>query len=427
LSKIAKVENLDQKKLKEILPTSLFEKGEGSKISGICLLSIVKQESLPIKGNEKISFQKQEKFSFYAVFSPVFNLFKKIKKLNPVNKLILRKKPKPNKGTSVYSEIFIFFKKKLFTFLGLIRNKILRISKKPKQNKENENILERENVEIKNPRIAEEIVKKRYKIVPDIDRIIKSRSIKKRLILVFVFILLLFLGFLIFQNRNNKEEKEINVSLSSVQEKVDKAESLLIIGENKNANSIFIEAWKEITPLTETENKLDQKAVALIEKIRDNLENLNKLEKIENPEQGSQEEYEKALDSFSVPDNLILPVNIDFNFDLSASYFSNLYFLDKETCQIIKYPYLSKSHWGLPQIWKEQDDNCYKPKSFFVNGPIWILNKNNSISRYYLSSFEEKINLDIFPLLKDVSQIKSKTNLPYIYLLHRRNIYLLSN
>lgn len=418
LSKIARTDNLDQKKLKEILPASLFEKGEGSKISGICFLSIIKQDSLSIKENEKINFQKQEKFSFYAVFSPVFNLLRKMKRINFIGKFIPHKKPKSYKKTSIYFEIFTFFKERLFKFFSLIKNKILRIFKKPKINQENENVSKQNNTELKNPKIAEVFEKKKYKIVPDIDKIIKSRNTKKRLILIFVFILFLFLGFLIFQNRNNKvEEKEFDISLTTIQEKVDQAENFLIIGENEKANSIFIEIWKEIVPLLEKENDLDQKTVVLINTIKNNLEDLNKLEKIENPEQGLQEKYEKALDSFSVPDNLIPPINTDFNFDLSASYFSNLYFLDKETCEIIKYPHLSKSHWGLPQVWKEQDSNCYKPKSFFVNGPIWILNKNNSISRYYMGSFEEKINLEIFPIPKDITQIKSKTNLKYVYLL----------
>ena len=418
LSKIAKAESLDQKKLKEILPASLFEKGAGSKVSGICFLSVVNQESLIAKENGKINFQKQEKFSFYAVFSPILDLLKKIKKINPINKLILRRKPKAHKKTSIYFEIFVFFRKRFLGFLHLIKDKIFRIFRKPKKNQESENIVEKRNIELENPKIAEEVEKKKYKILPDIDKIIKSRSIKKRLILVFAFILLLFFGFLIFQNRNNKtEEKEFNISLIEIQEKVTQAENFLIIGENKNANSMFIEAWKGIAPLAESENDLEPKAVKLIATIKDNLEDLNKLEKIEDPEQGSQEEYEKALDSFSVPDNLIPFPDPDFNFDLSASYFSNLYFLDKKTCQIIKYPYLSNSHWGLPQIWKGQDSSCYEPKSFFVNGPIWILNKNNSISRYYLGSFEKKISLEIFPLAKNISQVKSKTNLPYIYLL----------
>jgi hypothetical protein len=413
LSKIARTTNLNYPKLKEILPHSLFEKGEGSKISGICLLSIVKQEVLRPKENKKIKFQKQEKFSYYAIFEPVFIFLKKI---NPINRLISLKKIKPNQENSIYAKTFIPFRQKLVGFLSLLKNKALKVPIGSKREK-NKNILEQENIKLKNPKIAEEFVKKKYKITPDIDRIIKSRDVKKRFILIFVFILLLFLGFLIFQKRNNRQDEKVSVSLVKIQEKVNQAENFLIIGEDKNANSIFIEAWKEIAPLNETENDLEPKAIELIAIIKDNLENLNKLERIENPEQGLKEEYEKALNAFSLPDNLIPPANIDFSFDLSAEYFSNLYFLDKKTCQIIKYPYLSKSHWGLPQIWKEPDVNCSEPKSFFVNGPIWILNKDNSISRYYLGAFEEKIELTLFPLVQNISQIKSKIDLPYIYLL----------
>ena len=142
------------------------------------------------------------------------------------------------------------------------------------------------------------------------------------------------------------------------------------------------------------------------ETIKDNIENLKEVSELE---------YNQVSTPFTLPENLI-PVP-DFNSDLSASYLSNIYFLDKKTCKIIKYPYLGESNWGEPKIWKEMDENCSLPKSMAVDGSIWILNKDNSISRYYAGSFQEKIELDFFPFPENITKIEVKPNLPYLYLL----------
>ena len=385
LSKIAQLEIFDEKKLKEILPPSLFTKDEGSKVSGVCFISIVKKELQPIKRVERIRFQKQEKFSFSLVFSPIFKLLRKI----PAANFFKRFKPK-------------FFR---LDKVGNLLNKIWKGKKiSPK-------------LKPKSPKIVKGINLKQYKPLPQIKKIIESRNTKKRLILVLILIFFLFLGFLIFQNTDKGKENEIKVSLTEIQEKVNQAESFLIIGNKEKANSLFIEAWKEISPLTETKTSLKPDTVSLIQSIKENLENLNKLENIENPEEVLGLEYKKALTPLLAPENLMPFPEPDFSFDLFASYFSNLYFLDKKTCKIIKYPYLGASNWGQPQIWKEPDAHCSEPKSIAVDGSIWILNRNNSILRYHSGSFQEKINLDFFPLPEDISKIKTKPALPYLYLL----------
>lgn len=140
------------------------------------------------------------------------------------------------------------------------------------------------------------------------------------------------------------------------------------------------------------------------ETIKDNIENLKEVSELE---------YNQVSTPFTLPENLI-PVP-DFNSDLSASYLSSIYFLDKKTCKIIKYPYLGESNWGEPKIWKEADENCSLPKSMAVDGSIWILNEDNSISRYYAGSFQEKIELDFS--LENIFKIEVKPNVPYLYLL----------
>ena len=56
-----------------------------------------------------------------------------------------------------------------------------------------------------------------------------------------------------------------------------------------------------------------------------------------------------------------------------------------------------------------------------IDGAIWVLNADNSISRYYKGEYEETINLDIFPFPENITKIQIKTNIPYLYLLEPIN------
>ena len=340
LTKIAQTENLDSKKIKEILPSSLFTKGEGSKISGICFLSVVKTE--PTKKHGAILFQSEKKFSFPKIRFPF---------------------------------------------------KLPKIIKKPSLPK------------IKLPKI------KIPTMGPIIEKLRPKTKIKKRLILILVLAFVLLLGFLIFKQAVGRKENEIKTSLIEIQEKINQAESFLIFKNEEEANALFKEAWKEILLLTETKSS---DIIDLKQSIEESLENLNKLEKIENPELVN--EPDPKL--FSSPSSsLVDPPSFEFNFDLSASYLSNLYFLDKKTCEIIKYSLLGGENWSSPKKWIKDKGSCSEPKSMTVDGSVWILNGDNSILRYYAGSFQETIIPDFFPFPENITQIKTKADIPYLYLL----------
>ena len=343
LAKIAQTENIDSKKIKEILPSSFFTKGEGSKVSGICLLSVVKTE--PTKKHGAILFQSEKKFSFPKIRFPF---------------------------------------------------KLPKIIKKPSSPK------------IKLPKI------KIPTLGPIIEKLRPKTNIKKRLILILVLAFVLLLGFLIFKQAVGRKENEIKNSLVEIQEKINQAESFLIFKNEEEANTLFKEAWKEILPLSETKTSNISDIIDLKQSIEENLENLNKLEKIENPELVN--EPDPKL--FSSPSSfLVEPPSFEFNFDLSASYLSNLYFLDKKTCEIIKYSLLGGENWGSPKKWIKDKGPCSEPKSMTVDGSVWILNGDNSILRYYAGSFQETIIPDFFPFPENITQIKTKADIPYFYLL----------
>jgi len=381
LDKISQAEGLNKTKLKEILPSHLFTKKKGPKISGICFLAILKEKTIKEKEflrqgyGERIKeviFQEKERFSFSSnllsfvkknlsgqIFLPLFRPFQKIKKI---------RLPRPQNP------------------LKLLKNKI----RKPKIN-------------LPRPILIKNQIK----------------SIKKKVILIIVLISLLSLGFLIFKEAGERKQKKIEISLDKIQEKFDRAEGFLIFKEEQKANALFKEVWLEISNLPEKSISTD--ITDLKQSVEEELRNLNKLEEIENPQEASEPEKEKLFTPLAPPENLTPPAESDFSFDLSASYLSNLYFLDKKTCKIIKYSSSGQSTWGLPKTWKESDEHCSEPKSMAIDSSIWILNKDNSISRYHQGEYQETINLDLFPSLENITKIKVKTNIPYLYLLEPAN------
>lgn len=331
LTKIARAENLGSKEIKEILPASLFVRGPGSKISGICLLSLLKTKFKATKRPEEIFFQKEKR----RLALPILKL--------PSFKLPKIKIPK-----------------------------------------------------IKIPKIK----------IPEPGFSLQQKTnFKKKLILILVLIIILFFGFLVFKREEKKKENNIKSSLSEIQEKIAQAENFLIFKNEKQANTLLKETWQEAV-------EAGADADNLKETIEEKLEELNKLEKIENPQAAT--DFAPSL--FSSPNPPSQP-QFEFNFDSSASYLSNLYFLDKETCKIIKYPYLEESNWSEPKIWKEMDENCSHPKSMAIDGSIWILNEDNSILRYHKGIYQETIFLDIFPFVENISKIETNPETPYLYLL----------
>ncbi len=109
---------------------------------------------------------------------------------------------------------------------------------------------------------------------------------------------------------------------------------------------------------------------------------------------------------------------LDFNFNDFSSYKSNLYFLDKKSGEIIKYPHLGNLKWDSPQLWlNSQTKKAIDSESIAVDGSVWVLNKNNSISRYHAGKYQETLKLDFFPYPKDFSKIFTLSDLSYLYLL----------
>ncbi len=359
LDKLAQVEEIDSKKLKEILPET--------KISGACLLIISNcKEEKPQKEN---IIEKPIKKSFLSRFPKI--KIPKFKKRSKMSKLRV-----PIKTSSPMIERF--------------RNKI---------------------------------------------------NFKKGILPVIGFIIILLIGFYFFKATPSKQEKEIKISIEEIQGKINKGQNLLISNNENSANSIFQEAWNQVLVL----NDLPE-AFALKEIIEKELNKINKIEVIENPEIITEVENKddlskiKELSSlagtdliFREPSQLYIlknkiwveiiidPPSFKFNPTIFASYFSNLYLLDKDNCEVAKYSHLSGMSWGEGKEWLQDKSQCSTPKSIAVDGSLYVLNFDNSIAVHHSGQYQKTITLNIFPKIENITEIKTKVNVPYLYLLEPAN------
>lgn len=433
LAQIAKTEDIDPKKIKQLLPQQLFTKGDGSKISGFALIILLnnkEKNSSPLS----IFFQKKEdlKPSFLSkikIARPFKILIKKIKFKTP-------KKEKPSlKIKKSFSPI------KWSPFKSPVLEKFNKSS------------------------------------------IIKS---KREILLVAGFIILIFAGSFLFKSSDNKRDKEIQTIFQQIEQKANQAESLLTVNQEKEADKILKEIFNQLSPLSQEESSIKQNILSLKNSVQDKLEEINKLEKIIDPiifvdlteqeinfipekisafgndiylyKELNNSAYKintqnKSISITNLPDNtksinsnsnillafapnntigyfqrdgwqetkLSLP-NFSFNLDVFSSYLSHIYFIDKQTCDIVRYPYIGNFKWGAPQKWnKTTEKNCPTPISSTIDGSIWILNQNNTITRYYTGEFEENISFDIFPFVENITKIQTNASFDNIYLLEPAN------
>jgi len=355
LSKLSQTENLDAKVLKQIIPSNLFNKDEGVKTSGICFVATLTEKQSK-KESGAILFQAEKR---------------------ALKKLSFLKFPQINLS-------------KLFGWI-----KVPFISK-----------VERSKI----PKKIKVTIKKQDTIVEKLKT--KANPLaggKKKLLLVVILILILLFGFYIFKEASQRKEKEIKVFLEEIQKNIEQAKNLLIFKNEQEANSLFQEAWDKILLLSEKETSLKSEILDMKNLIEENLKKLNKLENIENPEIIT--DPDPKLFSSGLPKDFVAPS------DIFAPYFSNFYFLNKETCEITKYIYLGGTNWSSAEMWNKEKINCSNPKSMTVDGSIWILNSDNTISVYYAGKYKEEININLFPKIENINKIKTKIDIPYLYLL----------
>jgi hypothetical protein len=249
---------------------------------------------------------------------------------------------------------------------------------------------------------------------------LKELPLLKNLGFIIALILILLIGSFVFKSDERKENKDVKQKLEQIEEKINQAESFMIIKEDEQAIILFQELWNEILPLTETENALlREEAFAKKKIIEKQLDPLNKIERIEHPIM-----YEGAKIIFET-----LPEN--FEFESYSIYRNNIYFLDPVVGQILKYalPDSNLENLNLDdvKIWLKSD-KLINAKSISVDGSIWILNHDNQIEKYYAGVFQKTLKLNFFPEFENPEKVYSSPALPYIFVLEpsQNRIVLLS-
>jgi hypothetical protein len=428
LNEIAKIIPSHQNfaaRLKEIFDA---KREELAKISGICLLIFLSKEILA-KKREAI-LPQPEKFSFKKVFSPAFSFIKKLIKKPSLPPLKVPKLkiphptfPKPAILRPAFPKIIIpnFFKlrKNLILILVLIFFLALGsfISQKEKEqqlkiyqatlNQIQEKTEEAENFLILKDspaasQKANELFREAWEEISPLTKIASTLPQNLR-------------------SQISSLENEISQNLYQLNKLIEIAEPELLFEFNSREfipqKIIFSGDLYFFSPYSQNLFKVNEVGEGtLIEKeekfnlavsLGDSILFFSKPNQLVNFKDGQ----------FSQTISLEEPYP-DFDFNNFSSYKSNLYFLDKKSGEIIKYPYLKNFEWNSPQLWLDsQTKKAIGGKSIAVDGSIWVLNKDSSISRYYAGNYQETLKLDLFPEPKDFSKIFTLSGLSYLYIL----------
>jgi len=115
--------------------------------------------------------------------------------------------------------------------------------------------------------------------------------------------------------------------------------------------------------------------------------------------------------------NIVIPYPNPSFVDFST-FNSNIYFLDDNKNEVVKISFTQETDKLDGKLWLNSETK--KPsnaKSITIDGSVWILNKNDTISKYYRGEFQEEIIIKTFPSIGTISKLFTSQNLPYLYLL----------
>ncbi len=437
LTKIAKLEFFNNKQFKEILNG---QKKNLNEVSGVFLLIQFIKESFV--GKKQTISEDLEKFSLKKIFAPLLKIFQKLPKKLFNIKIITKKKKNWLKGIKIPKIKF-----KLPKFNIKILKKAFPLSKLKETRKE--------------------------KSVLGQNLILISGLI---ILLVFGFIFSKFeqnKKMKIYSKQLEEIQEKLQLSESFLVLRDTKPEVF------QKSNLLLEESWNKILLITKDLSLLPKDFTNQILELKNEISNklleLNKLEQIEDPElvfefnrsdfvphnlladgdniyffspyleniydfnEKRIIEINKTINSatrlsdsalfFSRPDKLIILKNNeifeseiqtpyqDFEFSDLASFYNNIYFIDKKTGQIIKYNFINNFEWNKPVSWLNQEEkDIIGANSMAIDSSAWIL-KNNLIYKYHKGELQKELEINIFPNPKDFTKIYASSNLPYLYIL----------
>jgi hypothetical protein len=296
---------------------------------------------------------------------------------------------------------------------------------------------------------------------------IKKERRKNFLIIVSIFLLVVGFFFVKYNERKKinyyqkffseiekeisvKDQEELRKNLTSSLKKIDELRDALLPKELKpkyfSLKEMMGQKLKEIYKFKEikapeiffdiSKNNIDAKRILIskgnvflvsnstILKINQNKE-VEEIKIRENPH--LVQDFKEKIVLFYLPNSIYffdkdkieieeIPLpSFPFNFDDISTFGENIYFLDRESGEILKYQKTNQG-FSLPQTWikDEKEKNAI---SFSVDSNIWLINGKNEILKYYQGRLKEKIKLDIFPEIKKIKKIFTRKDLNYLYLL----------
>jgi cell division protein FtsL len=390
LSRLAdKGGEIEEKEIKEILPSSLFKKEDGAETAGALMILAFKKE-LKKESPTTMLFQNQKSFSWKGVFDPV---------LAPIRRLKRKTfKKSPKKRTKKRISVPFRLSKKVILILLLLAILLLGflIFRQSQENKKAEaekkisqvekKIAEAENYSLFDQKEeANDLLKQAWKeisLLPSTPRVedLKETTEQKLFRL------------------NNLEEIENPVIVSEIDSQGPNAVSILAAGD-----SVYLQSQGGVYQIYPKEQFVpSNQPISLAAN------------------------YQNKAIFYSPPKNIIsldeqgwISKSIEpwkEEFVDAVSYWSSIYFLTRD-CQIVKYPSVAKLQWGVPRNWLEDDFSCSKPKSLAIDGSVWILGEENKIWEFYQGVLKKEVKLDIFPFIEKIERITTNAALPYLYLL----------
>jgi len=299
----------------------------------------------------------------------------------------------------------------------------------------------------------------------------------KKIVLILVWILVLFLGYSYSSYEEKKEFQRYEEVLTDFQKKYDQAESYLITKNqrlNKEGEEILKGILNDVSPFLSKKmpSKLKDEFDLFNKKTLKELFELNKLEMIE-PELVFEFKPREFIPQKMISSNGSLyffsplvtkifelekgvfetenKLNFGANFDDQILFFSkpdqiivlkegeifkvflkspypefdpndlsifnkNLYFLDKKEGRIVKYSWQKGFQWQEPRILIE-NEKLIGAKSIAIDSTIWVLGVNNKVFEIFGGKIQKEIDLEIFPEIKDFSKIYTSSALPYLFIL----------
>jgi hypothetical protein len=273
INEVAKIFPFDEKKLKDLIRTK--EKELASFSGSFIVINVLKDQAC--QKRPKIVFEKEkEKFQIGQTFLPVLKYSKKAKSFFSSFASGLRHKPAKAKTEEIISENPVPS--------GPIRLKVKIQEKKAKS--------PTPAFRLKLPVFKLPVFKMPVLKLPVFKFKISTFKIKmlnKKFVQILLFIIILAVGFLIFQSQERQKQKEYLTNLQVIQEKVSQAENLMILQKTNpeakgQALSLLSNAWEQIILMTKLDGAIKTKALSLKEKIDNDLKNLNNLTKIDEPE-----------------------------------------------------------------------------------------------------------------------------------------------